>query len=107
MPTVEYAHISLDSEGVPIVTGTRTKVVEIILDHLAHGSEAREIHREYPHLPLSAIHSALAYYYDHQASIDEDIARRMEKVNEIKADLVRRQGPSLLRLRLKALGRLP
>jgi hypothetical protein len=81
--------------------------VEIILDHLAHGSDAREINREFPHLALGQIHSALAYYYDHQAEMDEDIARRIRKVDEIKADLDRRQGPSPIRLKLKTMGLLP
>ena len=36
MATVEYAHISFSAEGVPVIAGTRTKVVEIVLDHLAH-----------------------------------------------------------------------
>jgi uncharacterized protein (DUF433 family) len=104
MATVEYAHVSVTSEGVPIISGTSTKVVEIVLDHLAHGSDAREIHREFSHLALGAIYSALAYYYDHQAQMDEDIAQRLRKVNEIKAELEPLQGASPIRLKLKALG---
>lgn len=107
MSTVQYAHITLDSEGVPIFTGTRIKVVEIVLDHIAHGSDVREIHREFPHLSVGAIYSALAYYYDHQAEMDEDIARRMQKVDALKAELDRTQGPSPIRLKLKAQGLLP
>lgn len=107
MATVDYAHISLDPQGVPVITGTRTKVVEIVLDHLAHGSDAREIHRELPHLAVGAIYRALAYYYDHQAEMDEDIARRMRKVEAIKAAADLRQGPSPIRLKLKAQGLLP
>jgi uncharacterized protein (DUF433 family) len=107
MATVDYAHITLDDQGVPIITGTRTKVVEIALDHLAHGSDAREIHREFPYLTLGAVYSALAYYYDHQAEMDEDIARRKQKVDAIKAEIDARQGPSLIRMKLKAQGLLP
>lgn len=107
MATVDYAHISLDAQGVPVITGTRTKVVEIVLDHLAHGSDAREIHREFPHLSMGAVYSALAYYYDHQAEVDDDIARRLQKVKDIKAELDRLQGPSRIRLKLKAQGLLP
>jgi uncharacterized protein (DUF433 family) len=107
MTTVDYAHISLDSDGAPVITGTHTKVVEIVLDHLAHASDAREIHREFPHLPMGAILSALAYYYDHQTEMDNDIARRMGKVDEIKLELDRVQGQSPIRLKLKARGLLP
>jgi len=43
-----------------MLTGTRTKVVELVLDHLAHHWDAEQIQREHPHLSLGQIHSALA-----------------------------------------------
>jgi len=107
MATVDYPHISSTSDGVPVITGTNTKVVQVVLDHLAYGSDAAEIQREFPHLSLSAVHCALAYYYDHKEEMDEDIARRKQKVEDIKAELDARQGPSPLRERLRAEGRLP
>jgi uncharacterized protein (DUF433 family) len=88
MATVDYAHISLDSANMPILTGTRIKVVEIVLDHLAHGSDAEEIQRQFPWLTLGQIHSALGYYYDHQDEIDHDIAERLQKVSDIRTSLV-------------------
>ncbi|MGA2065966.1 MAG: DUF433 domain-containing protein [Thermoguttaceae bacterium] len=97
MATVDYPHISLDSASVPTLTGTRIKVVEIVLDHLAHGSGAEEIQRQFPHLTLGQIHSALAYYYDHQEEVDGDIARRLHKVGGIQSRL----GDSPLARRLK------
>ncbi len=51
------SHISINADGVPVITGTGTKVVELVLDHLAHCSDAQEIHREYPHLSLGAIYT--------------------------------------------------
>ena len=76
---MEYAHITIGPDGVPMVADTRIKVVEIVLDHLPHGSDAQEIHREFPHLSLGQIHGALAYYYDHQDEVDADIVRRCAK----------------------------
>lgn len=81
-----------------MLTGTRTKVVEVVLDHLAHGSDAEEIQRHYPYLTLGQIHSALAYYYDHQEEVDQDIARRLHKVDEIQSRL----GASAVASKLKA-----
>jgi uncharacterized protein (DUF433 family) len=107
MATVDYPHISMNAAGVPILTGTQTKVVEIVLDHLAHGADAREIHREFPHLAIGEIYSALAYYYDHQAEMNADIARRLQKTDKIKGELDREQRPSPIRLKLKARGLLP
>lgn len=107
MSTVEYAHISIGPDNVPMLSGTRIKVVEIVLDHLAHGADVQEIHREFPHLSLGEIHSALAYYYDHQQEMDADIARRMESAEEFRKKFEASEGASPLRLKLKARGLLP
>ena len=107
MSTVEYAHITIGPDNVPMLVGTRIKVVEIVRDHLAHGSDAQEIHREFPHLSLGQIHSALAYYYDHQDEMEVDISRRIERSEELRAEFEGLLGPSLLRSKLKAKGMLP
>jgi len=107
MSTVEYAHVTTGADNVPMLTGTRIKVVEIVLDHLAHGSDVQEIHREFPHLSLGEIHSALAYYYDHQEEMDADIARRLQRAGEFREKFEVALGPSPLRLKLKAKGLLP
>ena len=103
MSDSNYPHIEFGADGVPVLSGTRTKVVEIVLDRLAHSWDAEEIRRQHPALSLAQIHSALAYYYDHQDEIDRDIDRRLQLVNGIKTDI----GDSPLRLKLKAAGRLP
>lgn len=103
MATVDYPHISLDAGSVPMVTGTQTKVVEIVLDHLAHGSDAEKIQHQFPYLTLGQIHSALAYYYDHQSELNQDIARRLHAVDEIQSRL----GDSALARKLRALKNPP
>jgi uncharacterized protein (DUF433 family) len=107
MPTVEYAHITIGPDNVPMLAGTRIKVVEIVLDHLAHGATVEEIHREFPQLSLGQIHSALGYYYDHQEEVDADIARRMQRTEELRRTFEATQRLSPLRLKLKAKGLLP
>jgi uncharacterized protein (DUF433 family) len=96
-------HIDLSEDGVPMIAGTKTKVVEVVLDHLAHHWDAEEIQRQHPHLPLSAIYSALAYYHDHQDEMNSDIAKRLQKVEQIAGA----QPPSVVRTKLRALGKLP
>lgn len=103
MSTVAYPHIEIDAGGVPLVVGTTTKVVEIVLDRLAHHWDAEEIQRQHPHLSLAQIYSALAYYHDHQAEVDNDIVDRMNKVDQIAAA----QPASVVRAKLRAMGRLP
>jgi uncharacterized protein (DUF433 family) len=101
--SLAYPHIETGPGGVPLIAGTKIKVVEVVLDRLAHHWDADEIQRQHPHLSLGQIYSALAYYYDHQTEMDEDIERRYRKVQEIKATL----GASPIQLKLKALGKLP
>ena len=102
MSAVTYPHIEITADGVPYLTGTRTKVVEVVLGRLAHHWDADEIHRQHPHLNLGQIHSALAYYYDHQDEMDRVIAEQLRLVQQVKADL----GESPVRLKLKAGGLL-
>ena len=102
MPLVKtrYEHIALDENGVPIIAGTTIKVVELVLEHLAYGWSPEELHFQHPYLTLGQIHSALAYYWDHQEELDEDIARRLKRVERIRTA----QEPSSLVARLKAEG---
>jgi len=107
MATVEYAHISFNSDNVPIIAGTRTKVCMVVMDHIGHGWDAQEIHRQYPYLTLGQIHSALAYYYDHKADMDAEIEQDLKESGRLMAEIENLQTPSLLKDKLKATGRLP
>jgi uncharacterized protein (DUF433 family) len=106
MAVVEYPHLSINSDGVPIVTGTRTKVVMIVMDHVGQGWDAAEIHRQYPYLTLGQIYSALAYYYDHKAEVDAEIERDLGEADRAMGEIERLQGPSSLKEKLRTKGRL-
>ncbi len=82
-----YKHIILNEAGVPIVEGTTTKVIEIVLDVKAYGWSPEEIHFQHPYLSLGQIHSALAYYWDHQEELEADIKRRLLRIEEIRKEL--------------------
>ena len=97
-----YEHIVVDETGVPLIEGTTTKVIELVLDVMAHGWSPEEIQFQHPHLTLGQIHSALAYYWDHKEELDRDIERRLERVEDIRREV----GPSKLAERLKAKGLL-
>lgn len=103
MSIADYPHIEIAEDGAPVVAGTSTKVVEIVLDRLAHNWDADEIQRQHPHLSLAQIHAALGYYYDHQTEIDQDIERRLRRVRSVRSET----GESPYRSRLKAASRLP
>ncbi len=44
-----------------------------------------EMVSNWPHLTLSDIHAALAYYYDHRKQIDDDIREGEEFVDKLRA----------------------
>ena len=85
MLATETAHIHLDERGVAWIDDTNTKVIEVVLDKLAHGSSPEEIHFQHPHLSLAQIYAAFTYYYDHQAEIDAEIERQVRRVEELRA----------------------
>jgi uncharacterized protein (DUF433 family) len=91
-----YPHLTVDERGVAWIEGTNTKVIEVVLDRLAHGLSAEEIHLEHPHLSLAGIHMALAYYHDHQEELDgvirESLAQaRRERQQSMEASALRQR----------------
>jgi uncharacterized protein (DUF433 family) len=91
-----YPHLTVDERGVAWIEGTNTKVIEVVLDRLAHGLSAEEIHLEHPHVSLAGIHMALAYYHDHQEELDgvirESLAQaRRERQQSMEASALRQR----------------
>jgi uncharacterized protein (DUF433 family) len=79
-----YEHIALNEDGIPGITGTTMKVVELVVEQQAYGWSPEELHFQHPYLTLGQIHSALAYYWDHREEIDRDIQRRLERVEQLR-----------------------
>lgn len=99
MTAVVDSYIEIDENRIAWIADTRVKVIEIAVDKLAHGSSPEELHFQYPHLSLAQIHTALAYYYDHQEELDDEILRRLREVNELAV----RQADSPLQRKLRRL----
>ena len=102
MATIGITHIQIDENGVAWIVGANTKVIEVVRDKLAYGWSPEEIHFQHPNLSLAQIHSALAYYYEHQEELDGEIARRQQEVNH----LAEQAADSPLRQKLRALKKL-
>ena len=97
-----YEHIVLVDEKVPVILGTNMKVIELVLDKVAYGWSAEELHFQHPDLTLGQIHSALAYYWDHQVELDRDIERRLHRIIQIQ----KTRESSALRSKLREKGLL-
>ena len=102
MAMIAHPHIRLDQQGVAWIDDANVKVIEVVLDRLAYGWSPEEIHFQHAHLSLAQIHAALAYYYDHQAALDAEIARQDATVRQLQQEA----GDSPLVARLKARGLL-
>ena len=102
MTAVLASHIVLDESGVAWIDDTNVKVIEVVLDKLAHGSSAEEMHFQYPHLSLGQIYAALGYYHDHRDEFDDQIARDEAEISAFRGKLGETPG----RRKLRALGHL-
>jgi len=84
--TVVFAtQIELDGRRVAWIAGTKVKVIEIVLDKIAHGWSPEEIYFQHPNLSLAQIHGALTYYYENQARLDEQILEGLKESDELSA----------------------
>lgn len=83
--------------GKPRISGTRITVADIVLMHRRLGRALEEIAGTYD-LPLAAVYSAMAYYYDHKDEIDQSLDEE-----DALAEAFRKNNPSRLREKLQAL----
>ncbi len=98
-----YEHVVLDASGVPLISGTTMKVTELVVERQAYGWSPEELHFQHPYLSLGQIFSALAYYADHQAELDDQIQRDVAEIEAIRKKL----GPSPFAAKLRSRGNLP
>ncbi|HVG08464.1 MAG TPA: DUF433 domain-containing protein [Thermoanaerobaculia bacterium] len=83
--------------GKVCLAGTRFAIEDVVLLHLRLGKSLEEIAGTFD-LPLAAVHTAMAYYYDHQGEVDRSIQEDLAF-----AEAFERQNVSPLREKLKAL----
>jgi len=98
---IAYPHIIKENGKPPqLERHPRVRVAQIVMDYLAYGWSADEMHRQHPHLALADVHAAMGYYYGNQAEIDAEIAAELEEVDRA----IEYQTRSPVWLKLKALG---
>jgi uncharacterized protein (DUF433 family) len=101
---VTYPHIEkIGGSPARLQRLPRVRVAQIVTDYRNHGWSADEICIHYPHLKLSEIHSAMAYYFDHQSEIDSEVEAEQRLIENAR----RNTKPTPVELRLRAQGLLP
>src|SRR5262245_32240137 len=71
--------------GKPHILGHRIKVKHVAVWHERMGMSPNEIVEGHPTITLAQVHAALAYYYDHRAEIEAEIAEEERLYEELKA----------------------
>src|SRR2546421_4020641 len=100
---VTYPHIEkIEGASARLRRLPRIRVAQIVIDYLNHGWSADEICIHYPHLKPAEVHSAMAYYFDHQAEIDSEIEAEQRLIDESRKNAK----PTPVELRLRAQGLL-
>jgi uncharacterized protein (DUF433 family) len=92
--------VVLDEQRAPIIAGTTMKVKELVAERRAWGWSAEELLINHPGLTLGQIFSALAYYADHVAEIDQSIEEDVRYADKFR----RETEPSPLEIRLRQQG---
>ena len=84
---VKHPHITTKAEiskGSLIISGTRVRVLDIIIEYEYLGLSPDEIVSAHPHLILPQIHDALSFYYEHREELDQEIRSRKETIAKLR-----------------------
>jgi uncharacterized protein (DUF433 family) len=92
-----YEHVVLAAHGQAIIADSGMKVKQLVAEHLNWGWSPEELHFQHPHLTLGEVYSALAYYWDHRAEINQTIEEDGEYVRHLRAHTP--DSPLTMRLR--------
>ncbi|MEA5471604.1 MULTISPECIES: DUF433 domain-containing protein [unclassified Spirulina] len=100
--TTAFKYIELNDRDRAIISGTRMKVVELISAIKAYNWTPEELANQYPHLQMSQIYSALAYYWEYKEQCDLEIEQRFQDSEERRLEA----GESSFVARMRKLGKL-
>jgi len=100
MILTNYKYVELNNDNVPYIAGTTMKLIELVSGYISYGWSPEELHFQHPYLSMSQIHSALAYYWDHQTVLNADMERRFDRVEKLREEV----GESALVSKLRTQG---
>ena len=72
------------SGGVPIIEGTRIRVIQIAQEYSRMGYFPEDIIKAHPHLNLAQVHDALSYYFEHKDEFDKKMEKSLEDYERVK-----------------------
>jgi uncharacterized protein (DUF433 family) len=69
--TSDHKYVQLDDRGVPVITGTTMKVVELATAQKAYGWSPEAIHFQHPYLSMSQIQGASHFRSPHPKCLSQ------------------------------------
>jgi uncharacterized protein (DUF433 family) len=73
--------------GRACIAGHRIRVQDIVVLHEMHGMSPKEIVVQYPTITLADVHAALAYYFDNQQEITDELRKAEDWAEWVKANI--------------------
>ena len=70
--------------GSPIIEGTRTRVIDIVIEYEILGHSPDEIISSHPQLNLPQVHDALSFYYENRDELDLKAEQDQEFIARLK-----------------------
>ncbi len=86
MTAEELPHLRRDSSRSVWIDQTGYRVVDLVREHLAHGWSAESLHENHPDLSLAQIHAALAWFYDREQDVLDEISTKSRLAEGIFAE---------------------
>jgi uncharacterized protein (DUF433 family) len=99
--TAESPPLVTDSAGVVRVSGTRV-TLDTVVAAFHDGATADEIAEQYPTLQLSDVYAVIGYYLRRKRDVDEYLAGRERRAEEVRRENESRFSPVGVRSRLLA-----
>jgi uncharacterized protein (DUF433 family) len=93
--------LTVNADGVVRVGGTRV-TLDTLVQAFQEGATAEEIAQQYPSLRLADIYTAIGYYLQHQAEVEEYLRRQRQEAAEVRRQNEARFDPNGVRARLLA-----
>jgi len=85
--TTSHPYIVINKDvcgGNPIIEGTRTRVIDIVIEYEVLGRSPDEIISSHPHVSLYQLHDALSFYYENRDELDRKIKQDQGFITRLK-----------------------
>lgn len=90
-------HVFKDRDEVVWIDDSGYRVIDLAREHLAHGWSAEVLQENHPDLDLAQIHAALAWFYDHEREMMEEMRHREKAIDKLFSEI----GESALQTRMR------